>query len=139
MREDDRTGASETRPDRQYRMPPCPIDSQIRGVGHDHGGRTHRTCALSNFEPRSTWLKGATWEIPVRYGLGLLLVALCVGLAAALFLPVGSAHADSAFESLIERLDRLEAENLFSDIALEGSATSEMTGWAERRPGVARL
>ena len=28
---------------------------------------------------------------------------------------------------------------LFSDIALEGSATSEMTGWAERRPGVARL
>ena len=26
MREDDRTGASETRPDRQYRMPPCPID-----------------------------------------------------------------------------------------------------------------
>ena len=29
--------------------------------------------------------------------------------------------------------------SLFSDIALEGSATSEMTGWAERRPGVARL
>ena len=28
---------------------------------------------------------------------------------------------------------------VFSDIALEGSATSEMTGWAERRPGVARL
>ena len=30
-------------------------------------------------------------------------------------------------------------ELVFSDIALEGSATSEMTGWAERRPGVARL
>ena len=30
----------------------------------------------------------------VRYGLGLLLVALCVGLAAALFLTIGSAHAD---------------------------------------------
>ena len=32
-----------------------------------------------------------------------------------------------------------EAAGVFSDIALEGSATSEMTGWAERRPGVARL
>ena len=62
MREDDRTSVSETRPDRQYRMPPCAIDSQIRGVGHDHGGRTHRTCPLNDFEPRSTWLKGATWE-----------------------------------------------------------------------------
>ena len=28
---------------------------------------------------------------------------------------------------------------VFSDIALEGSATLQMTGWAERRPGVARL
>ena len=42
MREDDRTGVSETRPDRQYRMPPCPIHSQFRVVGHDLGGRTHR-------------------------------------------------------------------------------------------------
>ena len=67
MREDDRTGVSETRPDRQYRMPPCPIHSQFRVVGHDLGGRTHRTCPLSDFEPRSTWLKGATWEIPVRW------------------------------------------------------------------------
>ena len=66
MREDDRTGVSETRPDRQYRMSPCPIHSQFRGVGHDLGGRTHRTCPLSNYEPRSTWLKGATWEIPVK-------------------------------------------------------------------------
>ena len=33
----------------------------------------------------------------------------------------------------------MELPVLFSDIALEGSATSEMTGWAERRPGVARL
>ena len=66
MREDDRTSVSETRPDRQCRMPPCPIDPQFRGVGHDHGGRTHRTCPLSDFEPRSTWLKGATWEIPVE-------------------------------------------------------------------------
>ena len=65
MREDDRTGVSETRPDRQYRMPPCPIHSQFRVVGHDLGGRTHRTCPLSDFEPPSTWLKGATWEIPV--------------------------------------------------------------------------
>ena len=62
MREDDRTGVSETRPDRQYRMPPCPIHSQFRVVGHDLGGRTHRTCPLSDFEPRSTWLKGATVE-----------------------------------------------------------------------------
>ena len=30
----------------------------------------------------------------IRYGLGLLLVALCVGLAAALFLTIGSAHAE---------------------------------------------
>ena len=62
MREDDRTGVSETRPDRQYRMPPCPIHSQFRVVGHDLGGRTHRTCPLSDFEPPSTWLKGATVE-----------------------------------------------------------------------------
>ena len=67
MREDDRTGVSETRPDRQYRMPPCPIHSQFRVVGHDLGGRTHRTCPLSDFEPPSTWLKGATWEIPVHF------------------------------------------------------------------------
>ena len=66
MREDDRTGVSETRPDRQYRMPPCPIHSQFRVVGHDLGGRTHRTCPLSDFEPRSIWLKGATWEIPAQ-------------------------------------------------------------------------
>ena len=64
MLEDDRTRVSETRPDRQRRMPPCAIDSQIRGVGHDHGGRAHRTCPLRNFEQRSTWLMGATWEIP---------------------------------------------------------------------------
>ena len=32
MREDDRTGVSETRPDRQYRMPPCPIHSPFRVV-----------------------------------------------------------------------------------------------------------
>ena len=38
--------------------------SQFRVVGHDLGGTTHRTCPLSDFEPRSTWLKGATWEIP---------------------------------------------------------------------------
>ena len=47
-------------------MPPCPIHSQFRVVGHDLGGTTHRTCPLSDFEPRSTWLKGATWEIPVQ-------------------------------------------------------------------------
>ena len=41
---------------------------------------------------------------------------------------------------LDEATGRPEATvSLFSDIALEGSATSEMTGWAERRPGVARL
>ena len=33
---------------------------------HDLGGTTHRTCPLSDFEPRSTWLKGATWEIPAN-------------------------------------------------------------------------
>ena len=38
----------------------------MRTLGHDLGGRTHRTCPLSDFEPRSTWLKGATWEIPVK-------------------------------------------------------------------------
>ena len=38
-----------------------------------------------------------------------------------------------------DRLERQRSRGLFSDIALEGSATSEMTGWAERRPGVARL
>ena len=40
--------------------------------------------------------------------------------------------------ALFDLLDRWR-HLLFSDIALEGSATSEMTGWAERRPGVARL
>ena len=29
-------------------------------------------------------------------------------------------------------------DKVFSDIALEGSATLQMTGWAERRSGVAR-
>ena len=48
-------------------MPPCPIHSQFRVVGHDLGGTTHRTCPLSDFEPRSTWLKGATWEIPDKW------------------------------------------------------------------------
>ena len=33
-------------------------------------GRTHRTCPLSDFEPRSTWLKGATWEIPDQSSFG---------------------------------------------------------------------
>ena len=47
----------------------------------------------------------------IPYGLALLLVALGVGLAAALFLTIGSARADSQFDNLIERLDRLEAEN----------------------------
>ena len=37
------------------------------------------------------------------------------------------------------RAPRVRDRTVFSDIALEGSATSEMTGWAERRPGVARL
>ena len=39
----------------------------------------------------------------------------------------------------IRRSEKLIGAYLFSDIALEGSASSEMTGWAERRPGVARL
>ena len=43
-----------------------PIHSQFRVVGHDLGGTTHRTCPLSDFEPRPTWLKGATWEIPAE-------------------------------------------------------------------------
>ena len=47
----------------------------------------------------------------IRYGLVLLFVALGVGLAAALFLTIGTANADSALDGLIERLDRLEAEN----------------------------
>ena len=38
MREDDRTGVSETRPDRQYRMPPCPIHSQFRGAARGGDG-----------------------------------------------------------------------------------------------------
>ena len=63
MREDDRTSVSETRPDRQCRMAPCAIDSQIRGVGHEHGGKIHRTCPLSDFDSRPAWLKCATWEI----------------------------------------------------------------------------
>ena len=36
-------------------------------------------------------------------------------------------------------LTSLRQKLVFSDIALEGSATLQMTGWAERRPGVARL
>ena len=44
-------------------------------------------------------------------GLGLLPLAVSVGLAAALFATVGTAHADNALGTLIERLDRLEAEN----------------------------
>ena len=60
---------------------------------------------------------------------------------------LGAADVDG-LKDLVER-QRAKAERdlgrevrvlcLFSDIALEGSATSEMTGWAERRPGVARL
>ena len=34
---------------------------------------------------------------------------------------------------------RASSRPVFSDIALEGSATLQMTGWAERRSGVARL
>ena len=45
----------------------------------------------------------------IRYGLVLLFVALGVGLAAALFLTVGAAHADTAHESLIERSDCRDA------------------------------
>ena len=40
---------------------------------------------------------------------------------------------------LLKHVRRERVFKVFSDIALEGSATSEMTGWAERRPGVARL
>ena len=47
----------------------------------------------------------------IRYGLVLLFVALGVGLAAALFLTIGAANADSKIDELIQRLDRLEAEN----------------------------
>ncbi len=47
----------------------------------------------------------------IRYGLGLLPFALCVGLAATLILTMGAARADSTLDNLIERLDRLEAEN----------------------------
>ena len=45
----------------------------------------------------------------IRYGLVLLFVALGVGLAAALFLTVGAAHADLAHESLTERSDCRDA------------------------------
>ncbi len=45
----------------------------------------------------------------IRYGLVLLFVALGVGLAAALFLTVGSARADNTLESLIERSDCRDA------------------------------
>ncbi len=46
-----------------------------------------------------------------RRHLGLLPLAVSVGLATALFVTVGTAHADDPLENLIERLDRLEAEN----------------------------
>ena len=52
----DRIGVSETRPDRQYRMPPCPIHSQFRVVGHDLGGTTHRTCPFGAFRATLNWL-----------------------------------------------------------------------------------
>ena len=45
----------------------------------------------------------------IRYGLVLLFVALGVGLAAALFLTVGAAHADITHESLTERPDCRDA------------------------------
>ena len=45
----------------------------------------------------------------IRYGLVLLFVALGVGLAAALFLTVGVAHADNALESLTGRPDCRDA------------------------------
>ena len=47
----------------------------------------------------------------VRCGLGLVPLALSVGLVAALVSTSGTARADSALDDLIERLDRLEAEN----------------------------
>ena len=44
---------------------------------------------------------------------------------------------------VVETIARIRRDHLvrgvFSDIALEGSATLQMTGWAERRSGVARL
>ena len=46
-----------------------------------------------------------------RSHLGLLPLAVSVGLATALFVTLGTAHADDTLENLIERLDRLEAEN----------------------------
>ena len=71
-----------------------------------------------------------------RYGLGLLFVALCVGLAAALFLTIGRAHADSALDDLIERLDRLEAENRALRREIE-DLKDERTGQDETAPQAA--
>ena len=71
-----------------------------------------------------------------RYGLGLLFVALCVGLAAALLLTIGRAHADSALEDLVERLDRLEAENRALRREIE-DLKDERTGPEETAPQAA--
>ena len=84
------------------------------GKNRDHGeGQRHRSPSTTGkrvFAERSS-SNFQKVRHKFRYGLGLLLLALCFGLAAAVILTVGSARADSALEDLIERLDRLEAEN----------------------------
>ena len=39
------------------------VSSAERRGAYEHGGRTHRTCPLSDCEPRSTWMKSATYYI----------------------------------------------------------------------------
>ena len=73
-------------------------------TGHMHSRHKHgaESSAIAEPDPSDRRHNRST----IRYGLVLLFVALSVGLAAALFLTVGTSHAGSALESLTERLDR---------------------------------
>ena len=71
------------------------------GISKGRGAGT-ATANLSSFR---------TGQRVVRCGLGLVPLALSMGLAAALVSTSGTARAESALDDLIERLDRLEADN----------------------------
>ena len=50
-------------PDRQCRIPTCPIASRFCGAAHDPSGRAHWTCPLTEFESRSARLKNSAQKI----------------------------------------------------------------------------
>ena len=78
--------------------------------GHTENTHSRRKSGVESVAMAEPDLRNRqTNRYAIRYGLVLLFVALGVGLAAALFLTVGAAHADNALESLTERPDCRDA------------------------------